>query len=254
MQHAPLPLHTHELGRNWIALDEVDSTNAYARQLAREGCPAGTLITAERQTAGRGRRGRTWQNAPGQDICMSLVLRPPLEPQHAPRFTIATALGLHRALDAMGIQASIKWPNDLLLDGRKLSGILLEMECDLTRLAAVIIGIGLNVNTAAFPPELSATSLALHLGQSLDRAAVLGALLDCLEPLYDALTTDAGFSAILSEYRAHCGTLGQAVQVEGIDERFSGIAEDVDAEGRLLVRDSERILRTVSAGDVSIRS
>ena len=228
------------------------------RELVQQGCPHGTVITAEQQTAGRGRRGRNWSNSPGKDICMSLVLRPKMETQHAPRFTIGTALGVYRAVSDFGLLPSIKWPNDVLLGPqlKKICGILLEMEGNLETLEAIIVGIGLNVNTQSFAPELvnTASSLMQEAGRRFDRVEVLTKLLDTLEPIYDACEDDKGYAQVLSDYRKCCSTLGQSVCVTGIQETFYGVAQDVDALGRLIVRLKDGSTRIVGAGDVSVRT
>ncbi len=249
-------LKTHSLGREMVHLNSAPSTNFIARQLAQQGCAHGTIVLAEEQTAGRGRRGRTWLNSPGKDICMSAVLRPRLEAQHAPRFTLSTALGIYRVAAAFGLVPSIKWPNDVLVAGKKICGILLEMEGNMDSLESIIVGLGLNVNTDDFPQELAAiaTSIGKELNQTLSRRDVLSSLLNELEPLYDACEDDEAFANVLNTYKEACGTLGQVVDVTGVRETVTGIAEDVDAAGRLLLRTPDGILHTMSAGDVSLRA
>ena len=249
-------LKTRSLGREMVYLNSAPSTNIIARQLSQQGCAHGTVVLAEEQTAGRGRRGRAWLNAPGQDICMSAVLRPRLEAQHAPRFTLSTALGIYRVAAALGLVPSIKWPNDVLVAGKKLCGILLEMEGNMDSLESIIVGLGLNVNTDKFPQELAsiATSLGKELNRTLSRREVLSSLLNELEPLYDACEDDAAFTDVLNTYKTACGTLGQAVDVTGVRETLSGIAEDIDEAGRLLLRTPDGVLHTISAGDVSLRA
>jgi BirA family biotin operon repressor/biotin-[acetyl-CoA-carboxylase] ligase len=249
-------LKTRSLGREMIYLNNAPSTNIVARQLSQQGCAHGTVVLAEEQTAGRGRRGRAWLNSPGKDICMSAVLRPRLEAQHAPRFTLSTALGIYRVAAALGLVPSIKWPNDVLVAGKKLCGILLEMEGNMDSLESIIVGLGLNVNTDEFPQELAsiAPSLGKELNRTLSRREVLSSLLNELEPLYDACEDDAAFADVLNTYKKACGTLGQAVDVTGVRETLSGIAEDVDEAGRLLLRTPDGVLHTISAGDVSLRT
>ena len=249
-----LGLRTHSLGRTIEYFHSVSSTNQIARELSRQGCPHGTVVIADEQTAGRGRRGRSWINSPGKDICMSAVLRPKLESQHAPRFTLATALGVYRVAADLGLAPSIKWPNDVLVEGKKVCGILLEMEGNMDSLDALIVGLGLNVNTDDFPHELSfiATSLSKELRQPLNRQEVFCSLLNELEPLFDACENEAEFAAILEIYKNACGTIDKEVTVHGIRETFSGVAEDIDDIGRLMVRTEDGVLHTVSAGDVTL--
>jgi len=249
-------LNTRYLGRNVLLLDKAPSTNLIAKQLAEQACPHGIVVTAEVQTAGRGRRGRSWSNTPGKDICMSIVLRPNIETQYASRYTIAASLGLFETALSYGVPASIKWPNDILLNNRKVSGILLQMVGDVERMDAVIIGIGINVNTLLFPEEIKniATSFALETSVEIDRNAFLGRLLNHLEPFFDACETESNFLELLDKYRAYCGTLGKQVKVMGIIETFEGLAENVDDNGRLLVRLNDGQYKTVGAADVSVRS
>ncbi len=248
-------LATHSLGREMLCLSSAPSTNLIARQLSLQGCPHGTVVIAEEQTAGRGRRGRTWLNTPGKDICMSAVLRPKLEAQHAPRFTLATALGVYRLAASLGLVPSIKWPNDVLIAGKKLCGILLEMEGNMDSLESIIVGMGVNVNTDSFPADIGqvATSLGLELGKTLDRKQVLSTLLNQLEPLYDACESDEGFAEMLTAYRESCSTIGQTVDVAGVRETLHGVVEDIDSIGRLLLRTQDGALHAVSAGDVTLR-
>ena len=248
-------LNTRWLGRALAQFPSLPSTNQLARQLAAQGCAHGTIVLAEEQTAGRGRRGRNWTNQPGKDICLSVVLRPNLEAQHAPRYTLASALGIYRLAMELGCDAFIKWPNDVLIEGKKVCGILLEMDGDMDRLQSVIVGIGLNVNTDAFPEEIErhATSLSLHLHKSLERNRVLATLLNALEPLYDACEEEQAYHALLKEYTRCCGTVGQTISVIGIRETLDGVAEGIDEVGRLLLRTQDGTLHALSAGDVTLK-
>ncbi|HWR24373.1 MAG TPA: biotin--[acetyl-CoA-carboxylase] ligase [Feifaniaceae bacterium] len=248
-------LKTKWLGRGMTHLNSVPSTNQLARQMAAEGCAHGTAVLAEEQTAGRGRLGRGWTNLKGKDICMSMVLRPRLEAQHAPRYTLASALGVYRLAEELGTSPVIKWPNDVLINGKKICGILLEMTGDMDALQSVIVGVGLNVNTDAFPAEIekTATSLSLSTGKTLDRNRVLSMLLNLLEPLYDACESEEAYAGLLREYTRCCGTIGQAVSVTGIRETLSGVAEGIDGVGRLLLRSADGTLRALSAGDVTLK-
>ncbi len=248
-------LQTKWLGREMTHLNSVPSTNQLARQMASQGCAHGTVVLAEEQTAGRGRLGRGWTNLPGKDICMSMVLRPRLEAQHAPRYTLASALGVYQLAVKLGASPFIKWPNDVLIDGKKICGILLEMDGDMDALQSVIVGIGLNVNTDAFPAEIekTATSLSLSVSRALDRNRVLSMLLNLLEPLYEACENEDAYQALLSEYTRCCGTVGQSISVMGIRETLSGVAEGIDGVGRLLLRAADGTLRALSAGDVTLK-
>lgn len=248
-------LATQTLGRTLHLLQSAPSTNLVAKELAAQGCPHGTAVVAEEQTEGRGRLGRGWSNAPGLDICLSLVLRPSMETKDAPRFTLGTALGVARLAEGCGLPASIKWPNDVQTGGRKICGILLELSGNMDRLDAIIVGLGLNVNTTAFPAafEMRATSLAKQLGHPLSRAKVLADLLNILESIYSACADDAAFPGVLEQYRGLCGTIGQQIEVHGLRGSLCGTAEGIDPIGQLLLRTEDGALHALSAGDVSLR-
>lgn len=248
-------LTTHALGRNLIFLKSVPSTNGAARELAIKGCRHGTVLLTDGQTEGRGRRGRSWVSMPGKDIAMSIVLHPELDIEFASRYMVATSLGVYRLAKGLGLDPSIKWPNDVLLGGRKFCGVLFELAGDMDSLHTMIAGIGMNINTEEFPENLreTATSLRLSLGRPLPRCEVAASLLNHLEPLYDACQSGADYAALRQEYLACCGTIGQRVSVTGVRETLEGIAEGVDELGRLLVRTEEGVLHALLAGDVTLR-
>lgn len=239
-----------------LHLDEVDSTNNVAKQLANQDCPEGMLVVAEEQTLGRGRLSRAWFSPPGRGIWWSIVLRPPFAPQEAPKCTLMAAVAAVRAIRrATGVDCGIKWPNDILWQGRKLMGILTEMSAEMDAINYVVIGMGLNVNLRQdeFPHELQeiAVSLSMADGKPISRLAVLQALLLELEAAYDEVRQH-GFAPLLNAWRELSVTLGQAVAVSGTGGGFNGIARDIDEDGALLV-ETEDGLRRVLAGDVSIR-
>lgn len=252
LEHA---LQTKRLGRPLHFYAETDSTNARIAALAAAGAAEGALAVAELQTAGRGRRGRAWQAPAGTGIWMSLLLRPAIPPTQAPLLTLLAGLAVTAAIRGeTGLSPQIKWPNDILLDGKKLVGILTEMDGDMDAVRAVTLGIGINVNTEAFPPELAdtATSLLLAGGRAYDRAALLARVLAEFEARYDVFLT-AGFAPFLAEYRADCMTIGAEVWVIG-REYWAGTALDITPEGELLVRRADTgAEEVVFSGEVSIR-
>ncbi len=226
--------------------DSVGSTNAEAMAVASSGSPEGLVVVADHQRAGRGRLGRSWVEPPGAGLLVSVLLRPGLDPEH---LHLASAIVALAAADACraeaGLDPALKWPNDLLLGGAKLAGILAQAAA-----AAVIVGIGINVN---WPPgtELppGATSLNRHAGGEVDRARLLVAMLESLEARRAALDVPSDRAAQASEYRSRCATRGQAVRIELVDETFTGTAADITPEGHLLV-EVGTCLRRVSAADV----
>ena len=216
----------------------MDSTNRVALDLARDGGPEGLVVVAGHQRSGRGRRGRSWEAAPGSSLLVSVLLRPALPPEGLHLTVAAVALGAADACaDVAGFRPALKWPNDLVVGDAKLAGILAEVEG-----GAVVVGLGLNVSASAPWPE-GAVAAEAAAGRSVDRDALLGALLASLAARY------GDWPAVASEYRRACGTLGRTVRVELPDETFTGTAADLTDDGHLLV-DVGMCLRTVVAGDV----
>ena len=248
-------LATAWVGRRIVAFETTDSTNVQAARLARAGAPAGTLVVAERQTHGRGRLGRRWISPPRVNLYASVVLRPALAPVDAPQLGLAAAVAVARALAPLAPgRVAIKWPNDCLLDGRKVAGILTEMDAELDRVRWVVLGIGVNLNAAAraLPPALrrTATSVAIATGRRVDRAAFAAALCDAFEAVYDRLARE-GFAALLPEWEALSCLTGREVTVDGAGRRRTGRVRGLDARGRLLLAGPEGEERIV-AGDVTV--
>ncbi len=244
------------LGRNIHYYGELDSTNNEAKELAANGCPEGTIVIAEAQVTGRGRLARGWFSPSGKGIWLSIVLRPPFSPMEAAKCTLMAAVGVNRAINTVtGTGCGIKWPNDILWNGRKVVGILTEMSAEMDAINYVVIGMGINVNIEQqdFPSEIaaSATSLAVAAGCQISRVKLLTAILAELEGVYTTVK-NFGFAPVLEEWKKQSITLGQLVDVHGIERSFSGLAVDIDADGALLIKTSQGIER-VLAGDVSIR-
>lgn len=250
-------LKTQVLGNKLFYFPELDSTNNEAKKAANDGCPEGTLVITETQMSGRGRLSRGWFSPRNKGIWFSVVLRPPFPPQEAPKCTLMAAVALNQSIRKFtGLSCGIKWPNDILINGRKLVGILTEMSAEMDAINHVVIGMGINVNVTReeLPAELSeiATSLQIELGQPVSRIALFMSILEHLEQLYMTVK-QKGFAPILATWKEEAITLGKEVSVMGPDRTFQGIAEDIDAEGALLVRTAEGLER-VLAGDVSIRT
>ena len=247
---------TKTMGQSIYFYEETDTTNNRARELALEGAPEGTLVVAEKQTAGRGRRGKVWESPLGTGIWMSLVLRPQIAPTEASVLTLLCGLATAEAIEAeTGLSAGIKWPNDILINGKKAVGILTEMDCEMSEVHFVIPGIGINVNTASFPPEIAeiATSLYLECGKTVSRRRLVHKVLERLEEHYETFLRTGSFAAMLEDYRKHCITLGKEVHVLG-REPFFAEALDITPEGELLVRRADNGKEeVVFSGEVSIR-
>jgi BirA family biotin operon repressor/biotin-[acetyl-CoA-carboxylase] ligase len=233
--------------------ETLDSTNDVAKELAARGAPEGTVVVAEAQTGGRGRLGREWDSPPGVGLYVSLVLRPMLPPQELPQITLTTAVSVAWAVRRVaGVAPGIKWPNDLLLNGGKLGGILTEMETESDRIRHVVVGLGLNVNNPEFPPELkaTATSLTLALGGSYSRVQLLQAWLEEFEALYDRFLNQ-GFPEILEEWKGLTVTLGRPVTVRQGPREISGEALDVAADGALLLKTAGGEIVRVTSGEIT---
>jgi len=252
-------LSTHSFGQSIHYCGSVGSTNDEAKRLARDGAPEGLLVIANEQTAGKGRLGRGWATPPGSAIAMSLVLRPNLPPFEAPRTTLVAAVAVAEAVCSVtGLQAGIKWPNDVQVNGLKICGILTELEADMDRIGFVVCGIGLNVNMNRdeLPDEYrqTATSLRTELSQPVARASLVREILTRFESAYEDLITGR-FAQVLDRWRARSVTLGHPVQVHSVIGTgvLVGIAEDLDSDGALLVRTEAGVLQRVHAGEVSLR-
>lgn len=231
----------HELG-------EVGSTQAVARDLAEARAPEGTVVTAEHQGAGRGRGGRSWLDRPGENLLMSVILRPPLLAVEVPQLALLAAVAVAEAVEAVtGLAPGIKWPNDLLLDERKFAGLLAEAAGDGSAVSRVILGIGINVNQRVFPVDLAAraTSLALAGGARVDRRRLRDAVLARLEHWYD-IFLDHGFKPAHPEWCRRAVTLGRTVTAAGV----AGTAAGLDHDGALLVRDADGRTHRIVAGEV----
>ncbi len=245
-------LSTNDIGRVVCAFEEVVSTNDIARQLAEDGAPHGTLVIAESQTHGRGRHGRRWVSRAGENLTFSLVLRPELSPNRAAETTLVAAVAAVAELRAAGFDAAVKWPNDLLVNGRKVGGFLCEMSAEEGRLRFLVLGVGINVNATEFSPELEsrATSLRLARGEPIPRALLLAAILGSLEGWLDVHGTE-GFGPIRERTREWSATLGQQVRIDEAGRVVAGLAVDIDESGALLVRNAAGETERIWAGDIS---
>jgi len=248
-------LNTHDLGREVHWYEEIGSTNDAAKELAAEGADHGEVVVAEAQTSGRGRRGRPWSSPPRRNLYLSVVLRPDLPPARAPELTLVASVAVCDAIRQAGVDVGIKWPNDLLASGRKIAGILTELAADPDRVQWAVIGIGVNVNTRAedFPDDLrsEATSILLERGGPAPRALFAAACLTALEEWLDR-HAEEGFEVVRRAWRERSVTLGRRVSVRADDREVVGVAEDVDAQGALLVQDDEGAVHRFLAADVAL--
>ncbi len=247
---------TKVIGRDIRVFGQTTSTNDVVEKLARDGVPEGVVVFAESQTRGRGRLGRKWMSPPRKGLWFSLLLRPAMRPQQTTQLTVASATALRRAiLIHTNLNAEIKWPNDILIAGRKVAGILTELSAELDRVRHVIPGIGIDVNQdpSDFPPELRklATSLRIEAGDKVSRAALAADVLRELDREYSRVCA-GNFSEISEEWVEHCETIGRDVTVQIGDRKIRGRAESLDDEGALVLRTEHGRLQRITGGDVSV--
>ena len=242
-----------EIGHKITHYFRIDSTNAVALSMASNGARHGSVVLAEEQTAGRGRFGRTWYSEKSSGIYVSIILRPPLPPSAAPVLTLMAGVAAEAAIErATGLAADIRWPNDLLLSGKKLCGILTEMSADVDRLHAVVIGIGINVNHQAIPEELRsiATSLRLESGKIHSRAQILVTLLRAIEQQYQLLLRE-GNQAIIQRWTAVSSyAQGKRVRVLASTGEFQAVTAGLESSGALRVRRDDGREEPLVAGEI----
>lgn len=248
-------LDTTWAGEDIFYFPTIDSTNVKAKQLAAEGCSHGALILAGHQEVGRGRRGRSWENPKGTAIAMTLVLRPKIETGNASMLTLVAALAVASALtEETGKTAEIKWPNDIVMHGKKICGILTEMGLQGTKIDYVVVGMGINVHNTDFPDEISekATSLYLETGTHWKRAKLVAAVLKKFEHYYKIFEKTEELTELAEEYNLRLVNRGRQVRVLDEKNPFEGTAVGITSTGELRVaaEDGEKL---VSAGEVSVR-
>ncbi|NCO84194.1 MAG: biotin--[acetyl-CoA-carboxylase] ligase [Nitrospirae bacterium CG22_combo_CG10-13_8_21_14_all_44_11] len=271
------------IGKEIIFHESLDSTNTLAMELAEKGLPHGTVVIADRQLKGKGRLGRTWFSPPQGNIYMSVIVRPEIEPKDATLLTIMSAISCARAIrNSTGLEVKIKWPNDLMVSERKLGGILTEMKSGQDRIVFAVIGIGINVTPPlcpplarggwggdAFPPEVRSVAASVMeelrrkettplcpplarggwVGKEISRTLIIAAILSELEKWFKVLIK-GGRIQLINEWKKLSSTLGKKVKVVSGKDTSSGIAEDIDDEGMLILRLPSGGLKKISAGDV----
>lgn len=245
------------IGRDIRVFEETNSTNDIAEKLARDGVKEGVVVFAESQTRGRGRLGRKWISPPRKGLWFSVLLRPDLRPQAATQLTVVAATALLRAIrEQTGLIPEIKWPNDILIGGRKVAGVLTELSAELDHVKHLILGIGVDVNLTAseFPAELRklATSLKIEAGHHIQRANLAAAILRELDRDYERIR-DHRFQEIADEWEQHCATLGRRVSIQIGERVLQGHAEALDEDGALLLRTQHGRLERIIGGDVTLQ-
>jgi BirA family biotin operon repressor/biotin-[acetyl-CoA-carboxylase] ligase len=247
---------TEVIGRDIRVFEETTSTNDVIEKLARDGVKEGVVVFAESQTRGRGRLGRKWMSPAKQGLWFSVLLRPDLRPQETTRLNVASATALRRAIESQtGLKPEIKWPNDILIQGKKVAGILTELSGELDHVKYVVLGIGVDVNLSQgdFPAELRklATSLKAELGKPVSRPELAVVILRELDLDY-ARITSGQFAAVADEWEEHGTTIGQEVTIRTGDRRIRGRAESLGEDGELLLRTEHGHLERIIGGDVTL--
>jgi len=256
-------LNTRVLGRKIYYLESIDSTNTYAKRIAATGCEDGTLVVADMQTAGKGRLGRTWDSKDKKGICMSIVLKPLITPAEVQIITLAASvavvLGLIRTT---GICGGIKWPNDILLAGKKVCGILTEMNCEQDRVNYIVVGIGLNVNhdIEDFQEDLKGRVISLKVYRELSgisntqfrRSDIIKGILIEMEKAYNFIRKGET-KGIINKWKEHEIIFGKEIRVLSGNNEYTGTAEDITDDGRLVVKGIGGVMHRLVSGEVSIR-
>lgn len=280
--------NTKWIGKSRLHFEEIDSTNKKAKELTQEGGEHGVLITADTQTAGVGRRGRSWSSEPGAGIYMSVILRPNLQPNQAPMLTLVVALAVAKAISdyykeqenleglphiEMGVSPAkrdlsnlsqrkvikklpckIKWPNDIVINGKKICGILTEMTLNQSQIEAIILGIGINVSNTCFPEEIvsTASSLYLETGFKWEKELLIENIWKWFEIYYERFLEDGDLRNLKTEYEVFLVNKNEKVNVLDPHGEYTGVAKGITNTGELLV-DTEIEVKSVSSGEVSVR-
>ena len=247
--------NTQWAGCEIYCFDSIDSTNTKAKELAEAGHPSGTLVVADQQTLGRGRRGRSWESPAGTGIFMTLMLKPDINPNNASMLTLVAAMATARAItEVTGEAAQIKWPNDIVMNGKKVVGILTEMSAQFDYINHIVVGIGINVHNEEFPEEIAktASSLLLECGHRIHRVSLIEAFLEEFERLYAVYQETEDMSGLQKEYDSLLVNRGRQVRVLDPKEPFEGKAMGITKKGELIV-DTWESRKLVSSGEVSVR-
>lgn len=249
-------LRPKRIGRKIVCVEETDSTNQLAFRAAEEGAEDGTVVLADFQTGGKGRLGRRWESPPGVNVYCSVILRPPILPLNAPQLTFLSAVVVARTIEeSTSLSPRIKWPNDILINGRKVAGLLNEMSAETDTIHWLVLGIGVNINMSReqFPDDLRypATSLLLENGSPVSRVTFTRSLISLLDALYDVFIIN-GFDPIREEWLARSTIQGKKVRVATGERDVEGTVTGIDPDGALILSLSDGVLHRVLAGDVTI--
>ncbi|AOY75156.1 biotin--[acetyl-CoA-carboxylase] ligase [Clostridium formicaceticum] len=251
-----LQLRTKEIGQEILLFDSVDSTNNYSKKIAKDAIH-GTVVIGEEQTGGRGRLGRNWSSPKGEGIWMSIILKPSIPPTEGMKMTQIAAASVCKAIrEAAGVEGYIKWPNDIVVGGKKVCGILTEMAGELNKIDYLIVGIGINVNNQSFPEEFKdiATSLTIEKGKKIDRKTLIACILKEFETLYQHYIDRRTLDETLEIIRLYSAVLGKTVRIIKGEQELKGRVLEINDEGLLKVQLEDGKEELLVSGEVSIRS
>ncbi len=249
-------MHTEWVAKEVLYFDTIDSTNTKAQELAEKGYPSGTLVVADKQESGKGRRGRSWVSPSGTGIFMTLMIKPDINPNNASMLTLVAALAVAKAITSVtGEEAMIKWPNDIVVNSKKVCGILTEMNAQFDYINHIVVGIGINVHNESFPEEISqmASSIMIEAGgKRFHRAQIIAETMSYFEQYYDTFLKTQDLSALVREYDELLVNRNKSVRVLDPKEPFDGKAMGITPKGELIV-DTWESRKLVSSGEVSVR-
>jgi len=249
-------MHTDWVAKEVLYFDTIDSTNTKAQELAEKGYPSGTLVVADKQESGKGRRGRSWVSPSGTGIFMTLMIKPDINPNNASMLTLVAALAVAKAITSVtGEEAMIKWPNDIVVNSKKVCGILTEMNAQFDYINHIVVGIGINVHNESFPEEINqmASSLMIEAGgKRFHRAQIIAETMSYFEQYYDTFLKTQDLSALVREYDELLVNRNKSVRVLDPKEPFDGKAMGITPKGELIV-DTWESRKLVSSGEVSVR-
>lgn len=248
-------INTKVIGKHIEYYDEVDSTNNEAKKLARNGAEDGTLVIANCQTKGKGRLGRSWLSPKDTGIWMSAILTPNIMPSQVSCMTLIAGLDMCKAIKKItGLNASIKWPNDIIIGSKKVCGILTEMSAEMQRINYIVVGIGVNVNTAGFDKSIShATSLMIEGQKKYERRMIIKEFVEKFDRSYTLYNKECSFAPFLDIYKENCMTLNKEVKIITNGDEYIAYAKDILADGSLLVETKTKEEKVIVAGEVSVR-
>ncbi len=249
-------LSTEFIGKNIVYCHSVSSTNTYLKDLAEKGSDDGTVVIAEEQLQGKGRRGRSWQLEQGKAIAMSILLKPDFSPQYAPKLTLLMGMAVNKTLRQLcGVNSFIKWPNDVIANGKKLCGILTEMVTEAEYIKYVICGVGINVSNESFPEEIKnmATSVLIETGKACPRREIIQSVLFNFENYYKTYVKTKNLKPLLEEYKKMCINIGKSIKAIYDDKAVYGVGKTINEQGELIMEDSDGKEWILRAGEVSVR-